>query len=274
MLVAGGAAAAAGVGYLTSRYRRSDDSEATKQTTTDDAGSDVVVVDQAEAKLARNGTWKEWSDRAEGREGYVFGDVTRGVCHKVFGGTKAEAEAESQGDEQFTHVQILLKEAIKIYQARGYAGTISLSQTVAYFSESASMAIKAPNHAPWEGGGDEGGGAASATPASDSSSEAEAAAPHDGSTDKIAAEGGRAGVVFATLLSRLERRARSWQAFSGVEGLDPNLSQSAQIGFALPVVKLGWGVSVTLTVSASTLLRWAERAAALELKVSPPHLPI
>ena len=86
---------------------------------------------------------------------------------------------------------------------------------------------------------------------------------------------GRAGLVFATLLSRLERRARSWQAFSGDEGLDPNLTQSAQIGFAIPVVKLGWGVSVSLTVSASTLLRWADHTADLEREVAPeePELP-
>lgn len=207
----------------------------------------VVVVDQAEGK-----TWKEYSARTDGREGYVFGDLTRGVCHKVFGSSKVDTEAEINGDEQFTHVQSLLKEAIKIYQARGYAGTISLSQTVAYFCESASMAIKAPEAAPWE---DEDG----------ATKETE----HDGSTDKISAEGGKAGLVFATLLARLERRARSWQAFSGVEGLDPNLSQSAQIGFAIPVVKLGWGVSVTLTVSASTLLRWAAHAAALEAASVP-----
>ena len=57
--------------------------------------------------------------------------------------------------------------------------------------------------------------------------------------------------------------ARSRQALSGVEGLDPSLTQSASIGFAVPVVKLGWGVSVSLTVSASSLLRWSERQASL-----------
>ena len=35
------------------------------------------------------------------------------------------------------------------------------------------------------------------------------------------------------------------------------------------MVKLGWGVSVTLTVSASTLLRWAAHAAALEAASVP-----
>ena len=55
-----------------------------------------------------------------------------------------------------------------------------------------------------------------------------------------------------------------------IEGLDPNLTSSAQIGFALPVIKLGWGVSVSLPVSTSTLLRWAERETAPA--AAPPRL--
>ena len=50
------------------------------------------------------------------------------------------------------------------------------------------MSIKAPEAAPWEGEDGE-------------AKETE----HDGSTDKISAEGGKAGYVFATLLARLKR---------------------------------------------------------------------
>ena len=56
-------------------------------------------------------------------------------------------------------------------------------------------------------------------------------------------------------------RAKSWQAFAGVEGLDPNLTSSGQIGMRVPVINVGWGVSISLTVSASSLLAWTEHEA-------------
>lgn len=79
-------------------------------------------------------------------------------------------------------------------------------------------------------------------------------------------DGTRAGRVFETLLNRLERRAQKWaaaeEALEGMEDLDPDLAASAQIGFAMPVIKLGWGVGVSLSIKQSTLLRFAKVAAA------------
>ena len=63
----------------------------------------------------------------------------------------------------------------------------------------------------------------------------------------------------------MPRRASAWQAMSGLEGVDPSLTSSAHIGFALPVIKIGWGVSVSLTVTTSSLLRFATHAAELVL---------
>ena len=73
--------------------------------------------------------------------------------------------------------------------------------------------------------------------------------------EKSYLENSAAGSVFATLLSRLERRAEGWPLLAGMDGVDPMLSSSAQIGFALPIIKLGWGVSVSLSVTQSSLLR-------------------
>ena len=89
-----------------------------------------------------------------------------------------------------------------------------------------------------------------------------AAVPHPSGVAHIQKEG-QAGLVFTTLLARLERRASSWAALSGMEKLDPMLTQSAHVGFALPVIKVGWGVSISLTVSASSLRRWQEHEAAI-----------
>ena len=45
-------------------------------------------------------TWKESAGRTSGRDGYVFGDLSRGVIVRVFGQNEADAAAEAQGDAQ------------------------------------------------------------------------------------------------------------------------------------------------------------------------------
>jgi hypothetical protein len=232
-------------------------------------------------------TWKESAGRTSGRDGYVFGDLSRGVIVRVFGQNEAEsadAAAEAQGDAQHSQVQRLVKEAVRVYRARGYTGSINMAQTVAYFNESVSVTLKGPEAGeplPWQKAdgtdkkvevekvevepadfpNDELAAAVAEEAISMAlSAEDENGVDADASVAAIAKEG-QAGLVFTTLLARLERRAKSWQAMSNDAGLDPMLTQAAQIGFQVPIVKLGWGVSVSLTVSASSLLRWAEHEA-------------
>ena len=50
-------------------------------------------------------TWKESAGRTSGRDGYVFGDLSRGVIVRVFGQESADAAAEAQGDAQHSQVQ-------------------------------------------------------------------------------------------------------------------------------------------------------------------------
>jgi len=213
--------------------------------------SEPVLVDAPTEEKESQRTWKESARRTEGRDGYVFGDVTRGVVARVWGTGKetvdeaAEAaKIEADADEKHSHIQLLIREAVRLYRARGYCGTINMSSTVAYFTESVSVSVKKPEMPPWE---------------ANSGSDAEDATA--ASVKHLAAANGKAGLVFKTLLSRLERRAKSWQAFAGVEGLDPNLTSSGQIGMRVPVINVGWGVSISLTVSASSLLAWTEHEA-------------
>lgn len=223
-------------------------------------------------------TWKESAGRSEGRDGYVFGDLSRGVIARYFGkGDRTDdAAAEAAGDAQHTQVQRLVREAVVLFRARGYCGSINMGQTVAYFNESVSVRVDGPGAGealPWEKAPSVGECTADVLAAA-VAEEAIALALDDAdyaavkqrdasSVAAIAKSSGQAGYVFATLLARLERRAKSWRALAGDEKLDPSLTQSAQIGFAIPIVKLGWGVSVSLTVSASSLLRWAEHEANL-----------
>lgn len=39
--------------------------------------------------------------------------------------------------------------------------------------------------------------------------------------------------------------------------LDPVLGASATLGFAMPFIKVGWGITVSLSITKSSLLRWA-----------------
>jgi hypothetical protein len=209
-----------------------------------DANAAMADGKAEDAPTANAKSWRESAGRENGPDGYVFGDLTRGVVVRLRGGPKTTEEqaAEAEADQQYSHVQVLVRDAVRIFRARGYTGTINMSQNVAYFTESCSVRVDGPKLAD------------ALACVSDVLSAEEAS--------NTMGEHGRAGKVFATLLARLERRACAWQALAGGEDLDPMLTSSAHIGFALPVIKLGWGVSVSLTVTTSSLLRYAAHSAA------------
>ena len=58
-----------------------------------------------------------------------------------------------------------------------------------------------------------------------------------------------------------QARATSWQNLAGVR--DPLLGSAGSVGVTLPLINVGWSVSVSLTVYQSTLLRWMECVARL-----------
>ena len=103
-----------------------------------------------------------------------------------------------------------MRDAIEIYRLRGYTGNISFSHTVGYFTESASVRV-------------------------DGSHKLLRSNASSSSHSLLLADHSKAGRVFATLISRLERRARNWQEISGMEGVDPVLSANANIGFKVPL---------------------------------------
>lgn len=234
-LVVGGVAAARWM-MGSSKTAAQSDADVNEQ---QDAEKENGEVTESSKGAATTETWKEYSGRDDGREGYVFGDISRGITRRVFGGADAVEESdEKHGDEKFSQVQRLVRDAVVAYKSRGYGGTITISQRVGLFTESCSIGVTA---------------AKTLTPPTTDENEV-----HSDSDDIPR--------VFATLFSRLERRAANWEALSGVEGLDPTLATSATIGFALPVIKVGWGISVSFSVNKSSLLRWAMR------RSTPIHL--
>ena len=86
--------------------------------------SEPVLVDAPTEEKESQRTWKESARRTEGRDGYVFGDVTRGVVARVWGTGKetvdeaAEAaKIEADADEKHSHIQLLIREAVVRAQA-------------------------------------------------------------------------------------------------------------------------------------------------------------
>ena len=168
----------------------------------DEADTPAPLEDEEEADLtAEAATWKASSGRTHGPESYVFGDISRGIYTRVFG--ESPAHDEEAAEEKATQVQRLVRDAVLIYRARGYAGAITMTHTVGYFTETCTARVPA---APADGssGGLLGGiFSRRAAPAS------------------IGGEGSKAGRVFDTLISRLERRAQKWreaeEELAGVE---------------------------------------------------------
>ena len=118
-----------------------------------------------------------------------------------------EAQAPAPEDEaRYDRVQRLVRDAVAIYRARGYGGTITVSQKVGIFTEACTLRVEPPASAPWT------------SPCDDKAAATTAANPES--------RDAKAGRVFQTLFARLERRAQAWQKLSGVEGLDPLLQAS------------------------------------------------
>jgi len=217
-------------------------------------GSDTPASVGGAGPTAQASSWKASAGRTEGPDGYVFGDFTRGVIVKVTGGkdapSKEEVEAEAEGDERFSRVQRLARDAVVVYRARGYEGNVSMSHTIGHYTETVSIKVAAVEKPPWEAEDAEAGA---------EDTDANLTIGDDSWVSRYSA-----GRVFTTLLARLNRRARAWQDLGAAEDLDPTLGASASIGFAVPVIRVGWGVSVHLTVTQSSLLRWAKHEEEME----------
>lgn len=229
-------------------------------------------------------SWKQAARRESGVDGYQFGDLTRwmfarkgepeegsvaststppvadldsddeargnavaddegSVAYKEASGAKealaggpvcSDREDGGEADrEKYTVVQRLVHDAVAVYKARGYAGTISVSSTIAFFNESVSVRLDGSG---WQD-----------RPLSDA--------------DEVRALDldSRVGRLFTRLLQRLEHRASSWATASVDDDFDVLLGASASLGLAVPIIRIGWGVSISLAATKRTLLRWAGR---------------
>ena len=169
-------------------------------------------------------TWKESANRDEGPTGYVFGDITRGVVGLF---TTQTGKTETDGDLSYSQLQMLIYQAIHIYKMRGYIGSISMSHSVGYFTESCTVDV-------------------------------EKCSEHNVKHHKLNVAS-KASHLFFTLVQRLEKRAEGWDNYIDGVDLNPSLTTSAQIGFKAPIISIGWGVSISLTITKKSLLNWMDK---------------
>ncbi|KAH8072914.1 hypothetical protein JL720_11001 [Aureococcus anophagefferens] len=69
----------------------------------------------------------------------------------------------------------------------------------------------------------------------------------------------RVARLLRSLVARMERRAIAWSHVPNVP--DPMLGSQGAVGLTLPFIKFAYSVSIALSVSRSSLLRWMEHSA-------------
>ena len=165
-------------------------------------------------------TWKNSSGRSDGNDGYVFGDVSR-TLYQRYWNQSARPMTDKENEEHASTLQTLMKEAIALFKRRRYDGTITINQTIGYFSESMTVTIDDMEN------------------------------PEDCNEILLECNKNIAG-IFSALVHRLTSRAKAWN----IESINPKLTSSVQLGFRAPLINVGWAVSLTFTISRSSLLRW------------------
>mmetsp|Transcript_12126 Transcript_12126/g.16398 ORF Transcript_12126/g.16398 Transcript_12126/m.16398 type:complete len:368 (-) Transcript_12126:63-1166(-) len=162
----------------------------------------------------------------------------------------------SQESEKLKHVQKLMKMAAVVYEARGYAGTIQVEMQLGVFTETSSLNIDrtSTNKPPW--------------------SPCHKMFGVSVINEALEDDTSRSASLLRQLVRRLEERARGWNDphFLGTGNIgcdddlsyipasrDPLLGATGSIGFSLFGL-MGWQVSVSISVYASRLLRWRQRA--------------
>ena len=123
-----------------------------------------------------------------------------------------------------------------LYRLRGYGGRVAVSVQLGFVAESIAADV-----APGEpGAGDD---------------------PETAVADAAWLEAGeeRVARLLRSLVARMERRAIAWSHVPNVP--DPMLGSQGAVGLTLPFIKFAYSVSIALSVSRSSLLRWMERSA-------------
>mmetsp|Transcript_19774 Transcript_19774/g.45435 ORF Transcript_19774/g.45435 Transcript_19774/m.45435 type:complete len:267 (-) Transcript_19774:209-1009(-) len=223
------ATVAAGAGYATRRWLHAKDEEST-----DGVRSESQDLSSAPAESS-TAPCEEIDDSASlllGEDAAV-GPMPRDDEAEL--APDAPPAATHDADERDSTARQMIRDAVAVYRSRAYTGSITISHKVGIFTETCSLSVR---------------------------NDVAAALPEDGAANgALPADNPKLGRALAALLARLERRAVSWDSMDSgcMQGLDPLLSTSASFGFAVPLIKVGWGFTISLSITKTSLLRWARR---------------
>ena len=136
---------------------------------------------------------------------------------------------------------------IKLYRARGYTGNVSVSGQFGIYGEKLSKWITESQ---------------TEKPSVDRylhvvSGGSGASKVDDGIVDslRIETEDSRTARLIRTLIRRMEKRASEWKT-EGYEDINPEIGSEGTLGLTIPVINVGWTITVSLTVNAKALLHW------------------
>jgi len=257
MLIPAAVAGVAGGSFALRRLFTDRDAEEKAAGTAEDAGEASVAAAEGAADAAEEkaeGTADD-AGEASAAEGATDAADDRGASSDDGqGGGASRSRTTGDGEEQSSQAAQMIKDAVALYKHRGYTGTIAISHKVGIFTETCSLGVRGDDvH----------------KPAAVAENEADAPAGTVSWADSTASR------AFDGLLARLERRAIGWDTFDS--DVDPVLGASASVGLNLPVIKLGWGFTISLSITKSSLLRWARRGHAsskqtpTDPRQAPPH---
>ncbi|KAH8069769.1 hypothetical protein JL721_5659 [Aureococcus anophagefferens] len=149
-------------------------------------------------------------------------------------GVVVEALGEGGAGSDHGWLQRTFARTAGLYRLRGYGGRVAVSVQLGFVAESIAADV-----APGEpGAGDD---------------------PETAVADAAWLEAGEERRAPPSLVARMERRAIAWSHVPNVP--DPMLGSQGAVGLTLPFIKFAYSVSIALSVSRSSLLRWMEHSA-------------
>ena len=196
---------------------------------------ELTEADDDEGVVVESGAAVDRAREADDRAALAAADAAVAAADRALG--------EGGAGSDHGWLQRTFARTAGLYRLRGYGGRVAVSVQLGFVAESIAADV-----APGEpGAGDD---------------------PETAVADAAWLEAGeeRVARLLRSLVARMERRAIAWSHVPNVP--DPMLGSQGAVGLTLPFIKFAYSVSIALSVSRSSLLRWMEHSAR-----GPPEAP-
>lgn len=137
---------------------------------------------------------------------------------------------------------------VRVYRCRGYSGNVSIGGQFGIYGERIAKFIQEHEVPPPS--------AQRIISAALSEGSGPVKDPAMMDSLRLETEHSRMAKLLRSLISRMETRAAQWQEVPDAVDADPEIGSDGTLGVTLPIVNIGWSITVSLSVSASALVRW------------------